>query len=337
MSEQQPEAPAIPGVTRQTLMQNDWVSLMIVRKPEAGVNGYVYSHETRCRGRIVAVLPYRAVALAGRPVREYLVKSEMTPCWGFDQVLSAITGGYEGGGIEDDAVREMLEETGYAITRDELIPLGTSFASKSADTVYSLFSVDLTGREAGEAIGDGARLEAESAAVWVDAVTLATLSDPQLAVMCMRIPGVCEPAPEPLIMPADEFAATRTVAEALTAVRRGLDLAAPFADADREIIASAREALRVLGGEETDAGPGEAIVETLEALPASAAPLEREHVQDLIAAELERRAEAAEAKLAAIRDLVEAGWPGLRPSTRLGSGTAVQRILAITGTGEAET
>src|ERR1019366_6829565 len=89
-TEQQPEAPAIPGVTRQTLMQNDWVSLMIVRKPEAGVNGYVYSHETRRRGRIVAVLPYRAVALAGRPVREYLVKSEMTPCWGFDQVLSAI-------------------------------------------------------------------------------------------------------------------------------------------------------------------------------------------------------------------------------------------------------
>src|ERR1035441_1790993 len=161
-----------------------------------------------------------------------------------------------------------------------------------------------------------------------------------------------EPAPDPLIMPDGEFQATRTVAEALrlasgppatehgeavTAVRRGLDLAAPFADADREIIASAREALRVLGGEETDAGPGEAIVETLEALPASAAPLEREHVQDLIAAELERRAEAAEAKLAAIRDLVEAGWPGLRPSTRLGSGTAVPRILAIAGTGEAET
>jgi hypothetical protein len=46
------------------------------------------------------------------------------------------------------------------------------------------------------------------------------------------------------------------------------------------------------------------------------------------------RAEAAEAKLAEIRDLVEAGWPGLRPSTRLGSGTAVQRILAITGTDE---
>src|ERR1035441_6537900 len=80
-----------------------------------------------------------------------------------------------------------------------------------------------------------------------------------------------EPAPEPLIMPADEFAATRKVAEALTAVRRGLDLAAPFADDDPRIIAGARAALRVLGGEETDAGPAAAIVETLEALPVAAA------------------------------------------------------------------
>ena len=180
-----PDAPDVPGVIRQTLYANEWVSLKIVRKPDAGVNGYVYSHETRCGGRIVAVLPCRD-APGGR---EYLVKSEVTPCWGFDQVLSAITGGYEGGDIEDDAVREMLEETGYVITRDELIPLGESFASKSADTVYSLFSVDLTGREAGEAAGDGTRLEAESAAVWVDAVTLATLRDPQLAVMYMRLGG----------------------------------------------------------------------------------------------------------------------------------------------------
>ena len=217
-----------------------------------------------------------------------------------------------------------------------------------------------------------------------------------------------EPAPDPLIMPDGEFQATRTVAEALrlasgppatehgeavTAVRRGLDLAAPFAGDDPRIIAAARTALRVLGGEETDAGPGEAIVETLEAVPAGAA-LDREHVQDLIASaldesvgrcarckvcdsqinavmhaiwpllegagywhkrwtaaleradedgmqaisqhvrigELERRAEAAEAKLDAIGDEIEAGWPGLRPSTRLGSGTAVQRIRAITDT-----
>jgi 8-oxo-dGTP pyrophosphatase MutT (NUDIX family) len=165
------------------LHHNGWVSLREVRNPSVGVNGYVYSHETRCQGRIVAILPYRDTAHG----REFLVKSEMTPCWGFDQVLSAITGGYEGGDIEDDAVREMLEETGYGITRDELIPLGTCYASKSADTVYSLFSVDLTGREPGEAIGDGSRVEAESAAVWLDLDDLARVQDAQVAVMWLRL------------------------------------------------------------------------------------------------------------------------------------------------------
>ena len=112
----------------------------------------------------------------------------------------------------------------------------------------------------------------------------------------MRVPHFCcpdpafgceleAPAPEPLIMAADEFAATRKVAEALTAVGRGLELAAPFHDADRQIIAAARQALRVLGGEEADAGPGEAIVETMGPLPVAA--LDREHVQDLIAAALD--------------------------------------------------
>ena len=195
------------GVTRQTLHENAWVSLKVVRKPDAGVGGYVYSHETRCAGRIMAILPYRDVRSGtcrcdpgpegqhqrdrcgfGEIMRrQYLVKSEMTPCWGLGQVRSAITGGYEGGDIEDDAVRELLEETGYTVTRDELIPLGESFASKSSDTVYSLFSVDLTGRDAGDAIGDGTRLEAESAAVWVCFGELAFMRDPQLHVMFLRL------------------------------------------------------------------------------------------------------------------------------------------------------
>lgn len=167
----------------ELLYLNEWLSLWAVRAPERGVNGYIYSHETRCAGRIVAVLPYRDFDGG----REYLVKSEMTPCWGLDQVLSAITGGYEGGDIEDDAVQEMLEETGYTITRDELIPLGESYASKSADTIYSLFSVDLTGRTAGEAIGDGSRVESESAAVWLPPEDLAEIKDPQVAVMYVRL------------------------------------------------------------------------------------------------------------------------------------------------------
>lgn len=167
----------------EVLHDNEWLSLRVTRRPEAGVNGYVYSHESRCQGRIVAVLPYRH----GPAGLEYLVKSEMTPCWSYDQVLSAITGGYEGGDIEDDAVREMLEETGYAIARDELVPLGESYASKSADTVYSLFSVDLTSRTPGEAFGDGSRVESESVAVWLTAEQLAEIRDPQVSVMALRM------------------------------------------------------------------------------------------------------------------------------------------------------
>lgn len=172
--------------TTEVLHHNEWVSLMKVSNPAAGVSGYVYSHETRCQGRIVAVLPFRVIRGKRRAWAEFLLKSEVTPCWGMEQVVSAITGGYEGGDIEDDAVREMLEETGYAITRDELIPLGTCFASKSADTVYSLFAVDLTGREAGEAIGDGSRLESESRAVWLEGSDLLAIRDPQVSVMFLR-------------------------------------------------------------------------------------------------------------------------------------------------------
>lgn len=185
----------------ETLCENEWISLRVVRKPDAGVNGYVYSHETRCGGRIVAVLPYRETPDG----REYLVKREMTPCWSFDRLRSAVTGGWEGGDIADDAVHEMLEETGYEITADELISLGESFASKSADTVYTLFSVDLTRRLPGEAPGDG--MEQPNVAEWVTPAALARVMDPQVHVMYGRLaalhPVAGEPADPPL--PEGEF------------------------------------------------------------------------------------------------------------------------------------
>jgi 8-oxo-dGTP pyrophosphatase MutT (NUDIX family) len=231
-----------PTAVTQTLWENEWVSLKIVRKPDAGVNGYVFSHETRCGGRIMAILPYRDVRSGtcrcdpgpegqhqrdrcgfGEVMRrEYLVKSEMTPCWGFDQVLSAITGGYEGGDIEDDAVREMLEETGYTITRGELIPLGESYASKSADTVYSLFSVDLTGREQGEATGDGTRVEAESAAVWVRFGELAFMRDPQLHVMFLRLFAQPQIPADPAVAPTAATGAQPERASILAAARQAV-------------------------------------------------------------------------------------------------------------------
>lgn len=164
------------------LCEDPWVSLRVIRRPELGINGYTYSHETRCRGRIVAVLPYRTTPDG----REFLVKSETTPCWGFEQQLSAITGGFEGD-IEADAVREVAEETGYTIAKADLIPLGESYASKSTDTVYTLYSVDLTGAEQGVATGDGSRLEAESGTHWLALTDLSSVMDPQVPTMCMRL------------------------------------------------------------------------------------------------------------------------------------------------------
>ena len=57
--------------TITTLKANSWLSLMEIKDPDKGINGYVYSHETRCQGQIVLVLPYRTV---GKDT-EYLVKS----------------------------------------------------------------------------------------------------------------------------------------------------------------------------------------------------------------------------------------------------------------------
>src|ERR1035441_7030311 len=96
-----------------------------------------------------------------------------------------------------------------------------------------------------------------------------------------RWPHACEPASE----------SPTATQYAVEAVRRALVLAetlcggAVLADEHRGVIPAAREALRVLSGEEADAGPGEAIVETMGPLPVAA--LDREHVQDLIAAALD--------------------------------------------------
>lgn len=160
------------------------VSLYGLADPHADDGVYVYAHESRCDGRIMAILPYQDT---GRSGRRYLLKSEVTPCWGPQQTISALTGAWEGGDIEDDAVRELYEEAGYQIGRGELIPLGESYATKSADTVYTLFSCDLTGCQQGPVLGDGTRVEADSPPVWLTAAELINVKDPQAALMYLRL------------------------------------------------------------------------------------------------------------------------------------------------------
>ncbi len=171
------------GTEITTLYHNPWISLKELRSPERGAAGYVFSHETRCQGRIVALLPFR---YAGGEF-EFLIRREVTPCWGMEPTLSAITGGYEGGDIVDDAIRELAEESGYTITRKDLVWLGESYASKSSDTVYSLFTVNLSGFEQGEATGDGSGLEDAGDAVWLTDADLSEIRDPQVPLMYMRL------------------------------------------------------------------------------------------------------------------------------------------------------
>jgi len=148
--------------TYDTLYQNDWVELIEVKWPERGVNGYSYLHERRCKGKIIAILPYRQT----REGIEFLLRVEVCPAWGFRSVKCSITGGYETFDPRDTAVMELEEEAGYSVDKGRLIELGTCRATKSTDTVYYLYAVDVTDLEQGEAKGDGSRLEAEGSTHW---------------------------------------------------------------------------------------------------------------------------------------------------------------------------
>lgn len=166
------------------LFFNKWISLRMIVAPDRGVDGYVYMHETRCNGRIVLILPYRVREDGDY---EYLIKSEVTPCWGLNPVESGLTGGWEGGSPAADAARELEEESGYKVDKADLVWLGQCFACKAADTRYSLFSVDLTGKEAGVRVGDGSVLEDTANSVWMDANKIVDLEDAQLHVAFARL------------------------------------------------------------------------------------------------------------------------------------------------------
>lgn len=166
------------------LYRNPWVSLKELEVPEWGVR-YVYSHEARCNGRIVVMLPFRRT-LERR--LEYLLRREITPSWGLSPSLSAITGGLEKHESPIEcALREMHEETGYQVEDpEEVFPLGTCYGTKSSDTVYYLFSVDLTHQvPEGSGEGDGSYLEAQATSQWVG--TPCTSRDPVVSVAALRL------------------------------------------------------------------------------------------------------------------------------------------------------
>lgn len=172
-------------VKLKTLCKNPWVSLFEMSWPEKGIAGYVFSRETRCHGHIIVVLPYRFV----KGGYELMFRREVTPCWHpTEQKISSITGGWEADlSFEETAINEIKEEAGYIVEERELINLGECFGMKSTDTVYHLFSVDLTNRERIEATGDGSELEAKAECYWTPPADICQIDDPLLAMAFVRL------------------------------------------------------------------------------------------------------------------------------------------------------
>lgn len=171
----------------KTLHTNKWLSLKEMIWPEKNVPGYVFSHESRCNGQIVAILPYRYTG-KGDEI-EVLLRKEFTPCWKQDSlVISSITGGVEADlGPARTAVHEIKEEAGYTVAEEELEYLGTSFGAKSSDTVYHLFTIDLTGKEQGKPTTEDPQ-ELHSFCYWTkDLDDIKKAGDPMLSVLYVRM------------------------------------------------------------------------------------------------------------------------------------------------------
>ena len=149
----------------ETLYDNEWLSLKQIKEPKDGTYGYVYSHETRCNGNIITMLPYRYI---GNKI-QYLLRNEITPCWKSNEhVISSITGGLEEDQtIYDCAKNELYEEAGYDVEKNDFRYFGKIYGIKSSDTYYHLFIIDLTNvNKTGDASGDGSEGEANAYCFW---------------------------------------------------------------------------------------------------------------------------------------------------------------------------
>jgi len=133
----------------KTIYKNKWLSMMSKKCPDGDT--YIYAHETRCNGNVIAVLLYKK---DGDEVK-YGVRSERTPCWGDEPSLSSLTGGVdEGNSPIESAIIELKQEAGLNCKKSDLKKLGTCRGTKSSDTTYHLFALDTSGMTTGEATGD---------------------------------------------------------------------------------------------------------------------------------------------------------------------------------------
>ena len=149
---------------------------------------YEFLHESRCDGNIVAVLPVHKE-------KGFLVRHEFTPCWGEGLNVSSITGGWEKDRHEtpiDTVLEELREEAGIVLHDENAIrSLGVCRGTKSSDTLYHLFTVELADGtyDEVEIEGDGGSLEARAHNQWYKTSYkfIDNGMDPLLFVMYARI------------------------------------------------------------------------------------------------------------------------------------------------------
>lgn len=150
-------------------------------------DGYTYIHEVRCGGQIISILPFRLTTHG----RSYLARRETCPAHealNEQPELCSITGGVDAPHTPADTAQiELLEEAGYSISSDELIPLGWVKPSKAMDTVAHLFAVDVTSKTPNAAVGDGTKWEAGASVEWVSEKLGLDIGDPLFVVALARL------------------------------------------------------------------------------------------------------------------------------------------------------
>jgi len=168
---------------RKTLFKGDFTEVKQVTNKGLGIKNHTYLHEANSQGKKVAILPYRYDKNGNL---EYLFRQEIVSAWGTEPKLCAITGGInkEDGDAASGAVRELREEAGYNIKKDSLLFLGKSKDSKSTDTDYWLFAVDVTDRDHKKPSGDGTKIEQSAKNIWVKNPDTA---DPLTASMAVKL------------------------------------------------------------------------------------------------------------------------------------------------------
>ena len=120
---------------------------------------------------------------------KFLSRVEATPCWEYtNPVMSSLTGGVDKNNTPlKTAQIELREEAGYIVNEDEIISLGTTYSTKSSDSVYHLFAVEITQETSKIKAVAESELEKTSYCKWVSKEEIIEAKDPFIIVLMTKL------------------------------------------------------------------------------------------------------------------------------------------------------